>query len=52
VVVQICGCVVSILGSLHGAHVLFRGVNPELLFLDHKGDVLATDFRCHNTTLT
>jgi hypothetical protein len=38
---------VMILSELHdGQQILFRGVSPELLMIDQKGDVIALDFRC------
>jgi hypothetical protein len=37
--------------EFHPAHMIFRGVCPELLFLDSFGYIVTTDFRCGLSSL-
>jgi len=40
----VAAALLSLLGDLHESQVLFRGLQPELLYLDALGRIIATDF--------
>lgn len=42
---QVAACLVSVLSELHEGQIIFRGISPDILLLDYKGNVLAMDYR-------